>query len=167
MNKTRIIISLLSIVILGLVSVACDQLSSFSKHEVVFEDNILLEGRTSSEGYVNLMDYSFWRNNRDRIEEITGVTVQYQVTQNQTPADLTASFYFGEYYPSVYLGSASLGAMQTTGMLTLSISGSYTQLADLIMEKDAFWYAVQGNVDNAYVYFEPVRITITGTFDIP
>jgi hypothetical protein len=48
----------------------------------------------------------------------------------------------------------------------LTLDSSYYQLIDRIMQKDAFWYSIQGNTDQADVDFEPVRVTINGTFNL-
>jgi len=113
------------------------------------------------------MDFEFWANNKDRIDEITSVVIEYRITRNGSPTDLTASFYFGEYVPNVYLGSAQIAqGMTTPGLVTLTLEDSQYQLIDLIMAKDAFWYSIQGNSETADVDFEPVRVTVYGTFDI-
>jgi hypothetical protein len=152
----------------GSLLAGCDQLINYSEHQVVFEDNLYLQGTTSSEGFVNLMDYQFWRDNKSRIHEITEVRIEYRVTRNDSPTDIEAFFFFGESFPDIYLGSAALRQGQTTSSLvTLSLLPSQSQLIDLILKKDAFWYSVQGNSDTADVDFEPVRVTISGTFDIP
>ena len=48
----------------------------------------------------------------------------------------------------------------------LILDNSYYQLIDLILRNDAFWYSIQGNTDQADVDFEPVRVTIYGTFNL-
>ena len=45
------------------------------------------------------------------------------------------------------------------------MESTYHQLIDLIMTKDAFWYAIQGSTENADVDIEPIRITVYGTFE--
>ncbi|MBN2385023.1 hypothetical protein JXQ70_19280 [bacterium] len=167
MRKEQHLILVLVIAIATFFSVSCDRMTELSEHQVVFEEDLYLQGTTSAEGFLDLNTEPFWVENKDRIEEITGVTIEYHITRNGSPTDLTANFYFGEYVPNVYLGSAYIAQGATTsGLVTLPLEASQYDLIDLIMTKEAFWYSVQGNSDTADVDFEPVRVTITGTFDI-
>jgi hypothetical protein len=145
----------------------CDLIEKMTVHEIIVEDNAYLRGRTSGEGYVNLMDDQFWKTYKSVIKEITEIKIQYRVTRNDTPTDISVDFYFGENQADVFLGNAFLAKGEThSELMTLEPESSYYQLIDLILRKDAFHYAIQGNTNAAFVDFEPVRITISGTFDI-
>lgn len=145
----------------------CDLIKSLTKHEIIVEDNAYLRGTTTGEGYVNLMENSDWVAYKSTIKEITIIQIQYRVTRNGTPTDISVDFYFGENKADVFLGNAFLGQGETHSELqNLPMESSYYQLIDLIMRRDAFWYSIQGNTSSADVDFEPVRITISGTFDI-
>lgn len=137
------------------------------EHEIIFEDNAYVRGTTSGAGYINLMEHQEWVANRSSIREITGVRIQYRVTRNRTPSDVTVVFYFGESRADVYLGNAILAQGETHAELQdLSLESSSTQLIDLIMRNNAFWYSIQGNTTSADVDIEPVKITIYGTFEV-
>lgn len=134
-------------------------------HEITFEENAYVRGTTSDAGYVNLLENQDYVANKGSIKEITGVKIQYRVTRNGTPTDITVNFYFGENKADVFLGSAFLAQGEThSEFQNLSMENSYYQMIDLIMRKDAFWYSIQGNTKSADVDIEPVRITIYGTF---
>jgi len=133
----------------------------------VFEDDMYLQGTTSAEGFVDLMDYDFWKDNKYRIEDITDIKLEYIITQNNSPTDVTADFYFGENYPDVYLGTIFIAQGSTNPtFVTVPLESTKWDLINLIMDKDEFWYSVQGNTETADIMFQPVRGTIYGTFDI-
>jgi len=145
----------------------CDLITKFTEHEIVIEDNSYLRGVTSGEDYVNLMDNQYWRTYKKVIKEITKISIQYKVTRNSTPADISVDFFFGEKSADTFLGNASLSQGEThADLFTLEMGNAYYQLVDLIMQKDAFWYSIRGNTAAADVDFEPVRISIFGTFNI-
>jgi len=145
----------------------CDFITKLTEHEIIVEDSAYLRGVTSGEGYVNLMDNQDWRTYKKVIKEVTKIRIQYRVTRNSTPSDISVDFFFGEDSADTFLGNASLSQGEThTELLTLEMESSYYQLVDLIMRKDAFWYSIHGNTAAADVDFEPVRITIFGTFDV-
>jgi len=147
--------------------VSCEYIEKLTEHEIVAEENAYLRGSTYWAGFMNLLDNTEWTNYKGLIEEITQIKVEYRVTRNGTPSDITLQFYFGESSPDTLLGSAFLAQGQTqTELVTLTLDNSYHQLIDLIMRKDAFWYSIQGNTDQADVDFEPVRVTINGTFNL-
>lgn len=145
----------------------CELIQKMTEHEIVVESSAYLRGGTSGAGFVNLMDDEFWRTYKNVIKEITKITIEYRVTRNGTPTDISIDFFFGENRADIFLGNAFLAQGETHSELrTLQMEGSYYQLVDLVMRKDAFWYTIQGNAGAADVDFEPVRITIFGTFDI-
>ena len=147
--------------------VSCEYIEKLTEHEIVAEENAYLRGSTYWAGFMNLLENTEWTNYKSLIEEITQIKVEYRVTRNGTPSDITLQFYFGESSPDTLLGSAFLAQGQTqTELVTLTLENSYHQLIDLIMRKDAFWYSIQGNTDLADVDFEPVRVTINGTFNL-
>jgi len=167
MRKKHNLVIFLVFILAVFVNQGCDLIKKLTEHEVIVENNMYLQGTTSSQGYVNLMDYGLWRDNKDRIEEVTEVIVEYKVTRNGTPSDITVNFYFGEFSPNILLGSATLAQGEThSALVTLPLNNNQPQLFDLILRKDAFWYSIQGNTDAADVDFEPVRITVRGTFEI-
>ena len=136
-------------------------------HEVTYEDNAYIRGTTSGAGYVNLMEQPQWVANRSSIKEVTNIKVQYRVTRNRTPTDVTLVVYFGKSQADIYLGNVFLAQGETHSELKdLAVGNSYPQLIDLILRDNAFWYSVQGNTSSANVDLEPVRITIYGTFEI-
>ena len=137
------------------------------EHEITFEDNAYVRGTTSGAGYINLMEHQEWVANKSSIKEITGIKIQYRVTRNRTPSDVTVVFYFGESRADVFLGNAYLAQGETHSELkNLPVGNSYSQLIDLIMRNNAFWYSIQGNTSSANVDIEPVKITIYGTFEV-
>jgi hypothetical protein len=147
--------------------VSCEYIEKLTEHEIVAEENAYLRGNTYWAGYINLLENTDWTNYKSLIEEITEVKVEYRVTRNGTPSDITINFYFGETSPDKFLGSAVLTQGVThTELQILALDNSYFQLIDLILRKDAFWYSIQGNTDQADVDFEPVRVTISGTFNL-
>ena len=145
----------------------CDLITKLTEHEIVVEDNAYLRGGTSGAGFVNLLDNEDWRTYKKVIKEITKIRIQYRVTRNETPSDISVDFFFGEDSADTFLGNAFLAKGDTQAELhTLEMESSYYQLVDLIMRKDAFWYSIHGNTAAADVDFVPVRISIFGTFDI-
>lgn len=147
--------------------ISCEYLEKLTEHEIVAEENAYLRGSTYWAGFMNLMENTEWASYKSLIEEITEIKVEYRVTRNETPSDLSINFYFGENSPDTFLGNAFLAQGQTgTELQTLTLDQSYYQLIDLIMNNDAFWYSIQGSNDQADVDFEPVRVTITGTFNL-
>lgn len=145
----------------------CDLITTLTKHEIVVEDNAYLRGGTSGAGFVNLLDNADWRTYKKLIKEVTKISIQYRVTRNATPSDISVNFFFGEDSTDTFLGNTFLAKGEThTELLTLEMESSYYQLIDLIMRKDSFWYSIHGNTAAADVDFEPVRITIFGTFDV-
>jgi hypothetical protein len=167
MRKKHFLVIFLTFILAVFANQGCDLIEELVENEIIFEENLSLRGTTSSQGFVNLMDYGLWRDNKDRIEEVTEVIVEYKVTRNETPSDITVSFYFGEFSPTTLLGSVTLAQGEThSSLVTLLLNDKLSQLFDLILRKDAFWYSVQGNTDAADVDFEPVRITVRGTFEI-
>lgn len=134
---------------------------------MTFEDNAYIRGTTSGAGYVNLMDHPQWVANRSSIKEVTGVKIQYRVTQNRTPSDVSVVFYFGNNQADVFLTDAFLFQGEIhSDLQNLPVGNSYPQLVDLILRENAFWYRVQGNIPSADVDIEPVRFTIYGTFEV-
>ncbi len=170
MKRKDILAISLAFIIPFFTFVGCDFMDLFEKlteHEIIIEEDAYLRGTTSASGFVNLLDYEVWNENKERIKEITELKVEYRVTRNGSPTDIAVNFYFGENEPNIFLGSAELPQGQTNpDLVNLPLQESYHQLIELIMLKDAFWYSVQGNSENADVDFEPVRITVQGTFDI-
>lgn len=152
---------------ISILTVGCDLIDKLTEHEIVIEENAYLRGTTSAQGFVNLMDYAIWRDNKSRIKEVTEVKIEYRVSRNDSPADVSVNFYFGEDQPNILLGSVFLPQGQThSDLVPLSLGDSTHQMIDLIMSKDAFWYSAQGTTEASDIDFEPVRITIKGTFDI-
>ncbi len=167
MTRKRRAATFLLLVTPLLLFTGCDFIAKLTEHEIVVEDYAYLRGVTSGEGYVNLLENQEWRTYKKVIKEITKISIQYRVTRNSTPSDISVDFFFGEDRADTFLGNASLSQGETnTELLTLEMESSYYQLVDLIMRKDAFWYSIHGNTAAADVDFEPVRITIFGTFDI-
>jgi hypothetical protein len=167
MRKKHILVISLTFILAVFTNQGCDMVKKLTEHEIIVEDNMYLRGTTSSQGHVNLMDYGLWRDNKDKIKEVTEVIVEYKVTRNGTPSDITVNFYFGEFSPTTLLGSASLAQGEThSSLVTFPLNDTQHQLYDLILRKDAFWFSIQGNTDAADVDFEPVRITVRGTFEI-
>jgi len=167
MNKNHIRATLLVFFLFVFISPGCDLIDKVTEHEVVFEENMYLQGSTSASGYVNLMDYAVWRNNKDRIKEVTEVIIQYKVTRNGTPTNITVNFYFGEHSATILIGSATLAQGEThSSLVTLPLNNNQYQLYDLALNKGAFWYSIQGNTDAADIDFKPVRITVRGSFEI-
>jgi len=150
--------------------IGCDFMDLFEKlteHEIIIEEDAYIRGTTSASGFVNLLDYEVWNENKERIKEITELKVEYRVTRNSSPTDISVNFYFGENQPNIFLGSVELPQGQTySDLQTLPLQETYHQLIELIMLKDAFWYSIQGNTETVDVDFQPVRITVRGTFDI-
>jgi hypothetical protein len=147
--------------------VSCEYIEKLTEHEIVAEQNAYLRGSTYWAGFMNLMDNPQWANYKSVIQEITQIKVEYRVTRNGSPSDISINFYFGESSPDTLMGNALLTQGETHSELqTLTLDNSYYQLIDLIMRKDAFWYSIQGNTDQADVDFEPVRVTINGTFNL-
>lgn len=145
----------------------CDLITKLTEHEIIVEDNAYLRGSTSGAGFINLLDNADWRTYKAVIEEITKIQIQYRVTRNTMTSDISVDFFFGEDNADTFLGNAFLSKGEThTELHTLEMESSYYQLVDLIMRKDAFWYSIRGNTAAADVDFEPVRITIFGTFDV-
>ncbi len=170
MRNKHILFILLAIAIPFFTFVGCDFMDLFEKlteHEIIIEENAYLRGTTSASGFINLMDYQVWRENRERIKEITELIIEYKVTRNGSPTDISVNFYFGENQPDIFLGSANLLQGQThSELVTLPLESSYHQLIELIMLKDSFWYSVLGNTETADIDFSPIRITVRGSFDI-
>jgi hypothetical protein len=167
MRKKHYLVMFLAFSLAVFVNQGCDLIEELVENEIIFEENVYLKGTTSAQGFVNLMDYGLWRDNKDRIEEVTEVIVEYKVTRNGTPSDITVNLYFGEFSPTTLLSSATLAQGEThSSLVTLQLNDKLPQLLDLILRKDAFWYSVQGNTDAADVDFEPVRITVRGTFEV-
>lgn len=167
MRKKHILVISLTFILAVFANQGCDLVKKLTEHEIIVEDNLYLRGTTSSQGHVNLMDYGLWRDNKDKIKEVTEVIVEYKVARNGTPSDITVNFYFGEFSPTTLLGSASLAQGEThSSFVILPLNDTQHQLYDLILRKDAFWYSIQGNTDAADVDFEPVRITVRGTFEV-
>lgn len=167
MRKKHILVISLTFILAVFANPGCDLVKKLTEHEIIVENNMYLQGTTSSEGFVNLMDYGLWRDNKDKITEVTEVIVEYKVTRNGTPSDITVKFYFGEFSPTTLLGSTTLAQDEThSSFVTLPLNSNQNQLFDLILRKDAFWYSIQGNTDAADADFEPVRITVRGTFEI-
>jgi len=145
----------------------CDLITKLTEHEIVVEENAYLRGSTSGAGFVNLMDNADWRTYKAVIKEITKIQLQYRVTRNTMTSDISVDFFFGEDSADTFLGNAYLAKGETyTELQTLEMESSYYQLVDLIMRKDALWYSIRGNTASADVDFEPVRISIFGTFDV-
>ena len=160
-------VTLVITVILLFLFADCDLIEKLTVHEIIVESNAYLRGKTSGAGYVNLMNNQDWAAYKSVIKEITKITIQYRVTRNNTPADLSVDFYFGEDSADIFPGNAFLAQGETHSELqTLQMESTYYQLVDLIMRKDALLYSIQGNANDADVDFEPVRITIYGTFEI-
>ena len=167
MRKKQIFAILLVFALTVFANQGCDLFEKLTEHEVIIEDNMYLRGTTSAQGFANLMNYGVWRDNKDRIKEVTEVIVEYKVTRNDTPSDITVNFYFGEHTPTSLLGTAALAQGEThSELVTLPLLDSQHQLYDLILRQGAFYYSIQGNTDAADVDFEPVRITVRGTFEI-
>ncbi len=167
MSKKHILVISLTFILVLFANQGCDLVKKLTEHEVIVEDDMYLRGTTSSEGFVNLMDYGLWRDNKDKIKEVTEVIVEYKVTRNGTSSDITVNFYFGEFSPTTLLGTATLAQGEThSNFVTLPLNSNQQQLFDLILRKDAFWYSIQGNTEAADVDFEPVRITVRGSFEI-
>jgi len=145
----------------------CDLITKMTEHEIVVEDNAYLRGSTSGAGFINLLDNPDWITYKALTKEITKIQIQYRVTRNTMSSDISVDFFFGEDNADTFLGNAYLAKGEThTELQTLEMESSYYQLVDLIMRKDAFWYSIKGNTAAADVDFEPVRITILGTFDV-
>jgi hypothetical protein len=158
-----LVIALLPVLFFG----GCDIIVSMTAHEIIAEDSAYLRGTTSGAGYINLMENRDWVAYKSSIKEITSIKIEYRVTRNGTTSDISVDFYFGENKADVYLGNAFLAQGEThTELQNLPMEKSYYQLIDLILRNDAFWYSIQGNISSAEVDFEPVRITISGTFDV-
>lgn len=170
MKRKYVLFILLAITIPVFTMVGCDLMDLFEKlteHEIIFQEDAYLRGTTSASGFVNLMDYQAWRDNKERIKEITEVKIEYRVARNESPTDVLVNFYFGESQPNVFLGSTLLPQGQTNSdLIPLPLEQTYHQLIELIMLKDSFWYSVQGNTESADVDFKPLKITVSGTFDI-
>lgn len=167
MRKKYFLVISAAFILVVFTNSGCDLIEKLTEHEVIIEDNMYLRGTTSAQGFANLMDYGLWRDNKDRIKEVTEVIVEYKVTRNGTPSDITVNFYFGEYTPNILLGTATLAQGEThSELVTLPLLDSQHQLYDLILRTGAFYYSIQGNTDAADVDFEPVRITVRGTFEI-
>ncbi|MFC2168163.1 hypothetical protein ACFLRW_04190 [Acidobacteriota bacterium] len=145
----------------------CDLITKLTEHEIVVEDNAYLRGKTSGAGFINLMDNADWRTYKKLIKEITKIQIQYRVTRNTSLSDISVNFFFGEDKADTLLGNAYLAKGETqTELHTLEMERSYYELVSLIMRKDSFWYSIRGNTDLANVDFEPVLITVFGTFDV-
>jgi len=167
MRKNHIFATFLVFLLVVFANHRCDLIEKVTEHEVIIEENMYLRGTTSASGFVNLMEYAIWRDNKDRIKEVTEVIVEYKVTRNGTPTDITVNFYYGEYNPTILVGTATLQQGEThSSLVTLPLLDTQYQMYDLILRKGAFWYSIQGNTDSADVDFEPVRITVRGTFEI-
>ena len=150
-----------------LMCIGCDYIEKLTEHEIVAEQNAYLRGNTYWAGFMNLLENEDWNNYKSVIQEITQIKVEYRVTRNGTPSDISIDFYFGENSPDTFLGNAILVQGEThTELQTLILDNSYYQLIDLIMRTDSFWYSIQGSTDLADVDFEPVRVTINGTFNL-
>lgn len=170
MRRKDILIILLALTIPFFTFVGCDFMDLFEKlteHEIIIEEDVYIRGTTSASGFVNLMDYAVWKENKERIKEITELIIEYRVARNGSSTDISVNFYFGENQPNIFLGSVDLPQGQTNSELVpLPLEPTYQQLIELIMRDDAFWYSVQGNTENADVDLKPIRIIVRGTFDI-
>jgi hypothetical protein len=167
MKKNQILIPFLVFILAVFTINGCDMIEKLTDHEVIIEANMYLRGTTSAEGFANLMDYGVWRENKDRIKEVTEVIVEYKVTRNGTQGDISVKFYFGEFSANILLGSVTLAEGEAhSSLVTLPLNSNQPQLFNLILNKNAFWYSIQGNTDAADVDFEPVKITVRGTFEI-
>ena len=118
----------------------CDLITKLTEHEIVVEDNAYLRGGTSGAGFVNLLDNEDWRTYKKVIKEITKIRIQYRVTRNETPSDISVDFFFGEDSADTFLGNAFLAKGDTQAELhTLEMESSYYQLVDLTSSNFNLW----------------------------